>query len=79
MKVKLEVYGPLREHVPEYDRRQGLLVEVPAATRVKDLFLLLNLPKPERGMVTINRRLAKDDDELPDGASVCVLPFIGGG
>jgi len=79
MRITVEIYGSLRGYVPNYDRDRGLVVEIPAATTVKDLLARLNIPPTESGMVTINRRLAEDEDELTDGASVVVLPFAGGG
>ena len=33
----------------------------------------------ESNMVTVNSRLAEQDEPLTDGASVLVLPFVGGG
>ena len=79
MKVSVEVYGSLRDHIHDYDADQGIEVEIPVAAKVKDLLAQLNLPLSDSGMVTVNRRLAEADDELPDGASVVVLPFVGGG
>ena len=79
MKVNVEVFGSLRDNVDDYDPDRGIDVEVPPATNVKDLLALLNIPFSECGMVTVNLKLAEEEDELPDRASVVVLPFVGGG
>ena len=36
MKVTVEIYGSLRQYVPEYDADQGLEVDLPASARLKD-------------------------------------------
>ena len=79
MKVKVEIYGVLRKHVPDYDPDRGVEVDLPVSARLNDLFARLNLPVTERNLVTVNRQMAEDDVELTDGASVCVFPFVGGG
>jgi molybdopterin synthase sulfur carrier subunit len=79
MKITLEVFGSLREHLPGYDPERGLQVEIPAATRLSGLFAQLKLPVTESNMITVDGRLAEDDEPLTDGASVLVLPYVGGG
>ena len=79
MRITVEIYGPLRSHVPDYDRERGLVLELSAPTTVKALLARLNIPLSDSGMVTVNRRLAEEEDELTDGACVVVLPFVGGG
>ena len=79
MKVTVELFGSLRRHVAEYEPKRGIEVEVPAATKIKDLFARLEIPISDRNMVTINGRYAEGDEELTDGASVIAFPFVGGG
>ena len=79
MKIKLEVFGSLRQHLPGYDPEQGVEVEIPAGTTLSGLFAKLNLPVSESNMVTVDNRLAEEDEPLRDGASVLVLPYVGGG
>ena len=79
MKITLEVFGSLRQHLPGYDRERGLDVEIPAGTRLSALFAQLNLPVSQSNMVTIDGRLAEEDETLTPGASVLVLPYVGGG
>ncbi len=79
MKVKVEIYGSLRKHVPDYDPDRGVEVDLPVSARLNDLFAHLDLPVTERNMVTVDLQLAEDDVTLTDGASVCVFPFAGGG
>ena len=79
MKITLEVFGSLRQHIPGYDREQGLEVEIPVGTRLSGLFAQLKLPVTESNMVTVDGRLAEEDELLTSGASVLVLPYVGGG
>ena len=79
MKITLEVFGPLRQHLPAYDPERGLEVEIPTGTGLSGLFAHLNLPVTESNMVTVDNRLAEEDEPLTDGASVLVLPYVGGG
>ena len=79
MKITLEVFGSLRQHITGYDREQGLEVEIPEGTRLSGLFSRLNLPVSESNMVTVDGRLAEEDEPLTNGASVLVLPYVGGG
>jgi molybdopterin synthase sulfur carrier subunit len=79
MKITLEVFGSLREHLPGYNPERGLEVEIPATTRLSGLFAQLKLPVTESNMITVDGRLAEEDEPLTDGASVLVLPYVGGG
>ncbi len=79
MKITLEVFGSLREHLPRYNPERGLEVEIPATTRLSGLFAQLKLPVTESNMITVDGRLAEEDEPLTDGASVLVLPYVGGG
>jgi molybdopterin converting factor small subunit len=79
MKVKLEVFGSLRQHLPGYDPERGIEVQIPAGTTLSGLFTQLNLPVSESNMVSVDNRLAEEDEPLTDGASVLVLPYVGGG
>ena len=79
MTITLEVFGSLRQHLPGYDPERGLEVEVPAGTTLSALFARMKLPVSENNMVTVDGRLAEEDETLPPGASVLVLPYVGGG
>ena len=79
MRVTLEVFGSLRQHLPGYDPERGLEVEIPAGTRLSGLFARLHLPVSETNMVTVDGHLAEEDEPLTNGASVLVLPYAGGG
>lgn len=79
IKITLEVFGSLRQHLSDYDPERGLEVEIPPGTRLSGLFARLNLPVSESSMVTVDGRLAEEDETLTPGASVLVLPHVGGG
>lgn len=79
MTITLEIFGSLRQHLTGYDPDRGLEVEIPTGTKLSGLFARLNLPVPESSMVTVDGRLAEEDETLTPGASVLVLPYVGGG
>ena len=79
MKIKIEVFGSMKQNISDYIPGQGIVVEIPTPAKVKDLVTQLKIPISENAMITVNKRLAKLDDELTDGATVVVLPFAGGG
>jgi len=79
MKITLEVFGSLRQHLTGYDPERGVEVEIPAGTSLTGLFAQLNIPVSESNMVTVDGRLAEDDEPLTNGASVLILPHVGGG
>jgi sulfur carrier protein ThiS len=81
MKVKVKLYGTLREKVPGYRQSQGIEVEVPEGARVKDLLSFLEIPVVgyEKAVVAIDGRIRTTNDEIPSGAHAEIFQPMHGG
>ena len=79
MKVKIKLYGTLRQSFPDYRHEDGIEVEIPDGARVKDLLAHLEISESRGGIVAMEGRIMKPDDKLSDGASVNILQPVFGG
>jgi molybdopterin synthase sulfur carrier subunit len=77
MNVQVKLYGTLR--FPGYQPSQGIEVEIPDGTTVKDLLALLEISESQRAVVIVEGRILKADDEIPRSVPVSVLQAIHGG
>jgi molybdopterin synthase sulfur carrier subunit len=77
MNVQVKLYGTLR--FPGYQPSQGIEVEIPDGTTVKDLLALLEISESQRAVVIVEGRILKADDEIRPGVPVSVLQAIHGG
>lgn len=53
--------------------------EVPADTSVANVLTALEIPAEAVGMIMIDRRHAKPEQRLHDGARLALFPLLGGG
>ena len=79
MNVKVKLYGTLSQRFPGYQPSQGIEVEIPDGTTVKDLLALLEISESQRAVVIVEGRILKVDDEIRRGVPVSVLQAIRGG
>ena len=81
MKVKVKLYGTLREKVSDYKQSQGIEVEVPEGASVRELLSLLQIPVSgnEKAVVAIDGRIRKTSDEIPSGAHAQIFQPMHGG
>jgi sulfur carrier protein ThiS len=81
MKVKVNLYGTLSQKVPGYRQSQGIEVEVPEGTTVKQLLSLLQIPVlgAEKAVVAIDGRIRKGNDEIPSDAHAQIFQPMHGG
>jgi len=79
MNVKVKLYGTLSQRFPGYQPSQGIEVEIPDGTTVKDLLALLEISESQRAVVIVEGRILKVDDEIRRGVPVSVLQAIHGG
>ncbi|HUU96010.1 MAG TPA: MoaD/ThiS family protein [Phycisphaerae bacterium] len=79
MNVKVKLYGTLSQRFPGYQPSQGIEVEIPDGTTVKDLLTLLEISESQRAVVIVEGRILKVDDEIRRGVPVSVLQAIHGG
>jgi sulfur carrier protein ThiS len=81
MKVKVSLYGTLSQKVSGYRQSQGIEVDVPEGSRVKELLFLLQIPVsgPQKAVVAIDGRIRKVDEEIPSGAHAQIFQPVHGG
>ncbi|MBC7248659.1 MAG: MoaD/ThiS family protein [Anaerolineae bacterium] len=79
MKVRVNLYGTLRQRFPAYRPSEGIEVEVPEGATVRDLLSLLDIPQSQGAVVIVEGRVLKAEDKLRRGVPVNVLQAIGGG
>ena len=81
MKVKVNLYGKLSQNVSGYRQSQGIEVEVPEGTTVKELLSLLQIQAsvPQDAVVAIDGRIQKANEKIPIGARAQVFQPVHGG
>jgi sulfur carrier protein ThiS len=81
MKVKVNLYGTLSRNIPGYRQSQGIEVEVPEGTTVKELLSVLHIQVsvPQNAVVAIDGRIRKANEEIPSGARAQVFQPVHGG
>lgn len=79
MKISLKLYGTLPNHYQGPYQSAGLIIELKHDTTVAKLAEIAGIPTKRIGLVSINNRLAKAHDTIPDGAEVKFMPILAGG
>jgi sulfur carrier protein ThiS len=79
MKVRVKLWGTLRRLFPDYQHSQGMEVEIPSGSRARDLLAHLQISESQGALVSMENRILKADDVMPDGAQLSVLQAVGGG
>jgi sulfur carrier protein ThiS len=79
MKVRVRLFGTLRQAFPGYRHAEGLEVEIPEGATAKDLLALLEISESRGAAVAVEGRILKADDRIRGGVPVHVLQVIQGG
>ena len=79
MRVRVKLFGTLKQSVSDYDPEQGLEIEISDGAKVQDLLAHLEILKSNAPIVFINNQIAKIDDELIDGSWVNLIQRAFGG
>ena len=80
MKVKVNLYGTLSQNVSGYRQSQGIELEVPEGTTVKELLSFLQIHSvPQNAVVAIDGRIRKANEKIPSGARAQVFQPVHGG
>jgi sulfur carrier protein ThiS len=79
MKVRVKLYGTLSQQFPDYRHSEGIELEVPEGTTVKDLLDRLGISESQRAVVAVEGRILRADDAMRCGVPVNVLQAIHGG
>jgi sulfur carrier protein ThiS len=79
MKVRVKLYGTLSLRVPVYEHSRGMEIELAEGATVKDLLDHLKISESQGAVVTIDGRIRKAGDKIPDGIHAKVFQSVGGG
>lgn len=79
MKIKVKLFGTLEKGFPGYDSLKGIEVNVPDDSSIKDLLVHLDIPNTKGCFVSMNNRVAKNEDKLINNATVVILQSLAGG
>ena len=77
MRVKL--YGTLGRRIPGHKASEGMEVEIPNGTSVKNLLDLLEISESQGGVLVVEGRILKRDDRIPSGGEVHIFQTVHGG
>lgn len=79
MRVRVRLFGTLPRYYPGNYPDSGLDVEIWKDISVAELVELVQLPQEHVAIVSINGRLAKANDTIPDNAEVKFFQSLSGG
>lgn len=75
--IFVRVYAELRHYLPA-DWQDGP-VDLPPGTSVGDLLAFLGIPPEEIGLVSLDGRIAQEDQPLNNASEARIFPPVGGG
>ena len=79
MKIQVKLYGTLSRRFPDYRHSEGMEVDIPDGTTVKDLLALLEIPASQGAVAAMEGRIHKADDKIRLGIPVHLFQTIHGG
>ncbi len=79
MKVTVRLFGTLSRGFPDYRHSEGMELEIPDGTTVRDLLALLQLSESRGATVVMEGRVRKADEVIENGIPVHILEVISGG
>jgi sulfur carrier protein ThiS len=79
MKVRVKLFGTLKQQLSDYDPLKGIHIEIPDGAMVKDLLAHLGFTKSEVAIVGLAGQIIKGDSKLIDGACVNLFNRMSGG
>ncbi|MBM3298554.1 MAG: MoaD/ThiS family protein [Deltaproteobacteria bacterium] len=79
MALRVEIGSYLRRYVHGYDAAQGMEVACEPGVTAGEVIRQLGIPEGEVSIITVNRSVARPDQELHDGDLIGVFPVAMGG
>jgi sulfur carrier protein ThiS len=79
MKVRVQLFGILGRKLPRYSAAEGVQIELPDKSSVRDLLEYLKIPSDWAPAAAMNSRLLKNDDIIKDGADIKIFQSVHGG
>lgn len=77
MSTFVRVYGELRQYLSA-DWQDGPM-DLPPGTSVGDLLTLLGIPLEEIGLVSLDGRIAQEEQPVNNASEARIFPPVGGG
>jgi sulfur carrier protein ThiS len=78
VKTTIKLYGTLSKPFSEYNHSEGMEMEIPADTKVRDLLSLLKIPESQGAVVAMEGRILKETDPIDEG-NVHIFQAMHGG
>ena len=79
MKALIKLLGTLPSHFSGSYPASGIEADLPEDVTVADVVAITGIPEARLGIVTVNGRLAKAGDPVPENAEVKLFQKIAGG
>ena len=79
MRIKIKAFGEARKHLPDYEPKAGIDLELPSGLIIKDLLVHLNIQSDKGLAVSMNGLIVGPDMEVSDGATIVLLNPLSGG
>ncbi|MGB9722840.1 MAG: MoaD/ThiS family protein [Chloroflexia bacterium] len=79
IRVEVRLYATLRKYAPPAPPGTPLSLELPAGTRLGELFARLGIPPEELKTAFVNNRRQEEGYLLRDGDRVALFPPVAGG
>lgn len=79
MKVRIQLFGLLGRKLPEFGSPEGVEIELPDESSVRDLLEYLKIPDAWGAAVAMDSRLLKYEDRIKDGSEIRSFQSVHGG
>jgi sulfur carrier protein ThiS len=79
MKIQVRLYGTLGSHLPDHDRLEGMVADIPMDSNVGDLMDYLAIPREKVGIISVDGILVKESTILSSDNFVRMYQPITGG
>lgn len=79
MKITVKLFGTLRSHCKGYKHVSGIELKTDSKISVSQVIEKIGLPASQVGIVTINGKLVKACDSVPENSEVKVFQPLAGG
>jgi sulfur carrier protein ThiS len=79
VRVRIKLLGTLPSHYPGSYPASGIEADLPAGTTAADIVTFVGIPTSRLGFVSVNGRIAKESDPIPEEATVKLFQNIAGG
>ncbi len=79
MKVKVKLFATFQKYLPEGSGLEGVEIEVPEGTTLKDLYTRFALPEETPKITLVDGKHQKEDYIVRAGETISVFPPIAGG